>query len=80
MKQGFTFADEEGAFHSVEFSLLQDEGEIRTYGIQAQMKKDGVEEESASVKERFITREEAEATIQMLCKYQVMPCTLKDVI
>ncbi len=77
---GFEFMDTDGVLHKVEFSLLQTEGEFRTYGIQARMSKDGTEEEVALATERFITREEAEATITMLCKYQVMPCTLKDVI
>ncbi|MBR5152345.1 MAG: hypothetical protein IKW60_02315 [Clostridia bacterium] len=80
MNQEFSFTDMEGTLHQVAFSLLHTEGEFRTYGIQATMYRDGQVEEHASVTERFITREEAEATVAMLCKYQVLPCTLKDIV
>lgn len=80
MKQEFTFTDIDGERHTVEFEAIRADAEFRTYGIRAVMHQCGRIEESAEVSERFITPEETRATIDMLCKCQVMPCTLRDVI
>ncbi len=80
MRQAFTFTDSEKQVHTVSFRVIRNEGEFRTYGIAAEMTGENGEEETAAVTERFITREEAEATIEMLCACEVMPCTLKDVV
>ncbi len=80
MEQSFQFTGIDGQEHSVTFSVLETDGEYRVYGIRACMTSDGRIEETAEVKERFITLGEAEATVRMLCHYQVMPCTLRDII
>ena len=41
---------------------------------------DGKQIETTKARNRFFTRTEAEENIKMLCKFQVTPCTLRDVI
>lgn len=80
MEQSFQFTGIDGREHNVTFDILQSDGEYRSYGIRACMTSGSKTEEEAEVKERFITYAEAEATVKMLCHYQVMPCTLRDII
>ena len=80
MKQEFEFTDIDGMEHTVQFSVIQTKHDYRVYGIRACMLQNGVVQETAEARERFITLGEAEATLQMLCDCQVMPNTLRDVI
>ena len=80
MEDSFIFTDIDGQVHSVTFSILHTDGEYRVYGIRACMTSNEKVERVEEATERFITLAEAEATLKMLCHYQVMPCTLRDVI
>lgn len=76
----FTFCDTDGADNLVEYRVLESEGSFKRYGIVARIISDEKVVEEESVESKFFTREEAEETIKMLCKFQVTPCTLKDVV
>lgn len=80
MGEFFNFQDEEGEACRVEFELLDSEKSIWRYGIRARLFRQGNLTETAEATERFLTREEAEQTIKMLCQFQVTPCTLCDVV
>ena len=72
---------EDGENAVVEFEITENAGaEDRCFGISATMTIDGSIAERSAVEERFFTRDEAEKTVAMLCKYQVTPCTLCDVL
>lgn len=80
MKQSFCLTGEDGQNYQITFTVIHTEDECRCYGIRACMETGGEvirqEEETA----RFITLAEAEAVVKMLCRYQVMPCSLHDVL
>lgn len=81
MKDRFEFMDIDGEENSVTFEIVQTEADYRIYGIGSkQFNKKGQVVDSALAAERFITRAEAEAIIDMLCDCCVMPCTLCDVV
>ena len=81
MKDKFIFVDIEGEENTVTFEIVETDSEYRRYGISTrQINQSGQIVDSAVAKERFITKAEAEAVTEMLCKCQVMPCTLCDVI
>ena len=80
MEESFQFIDMDGQAHQVVFTVIHTEGEFRVYGVRACMISDGAIERVEEVTERFITLNEAKETLKMLCHYQVMPCTLRDVI
>ena len=78
--KGFDFRDEGDRLYRVQFEVLNDGGSRRPYGIGATIYTDGKRIETTEARNRFFTRAEAEENIKMLCKFQVTPCTLRDVI
>lgn len=78
--KGFDFCDEEDQLYRVQFEVLEDGGNRRPYGIGATIYADGKQIETTKARNRFFTRTEAEENIKMLCKFQVTPCTLRDII
>ncbi len=74
------FQDEDGETCRVEYTVLDAEKPGWRYGIRARLFRKGNPVETAEATERFLTRTEAEQTMKMLCRYQVTPCTLCDVI
>lgn len=76
----FDFRDEEDRLYRVQFEVLNDGESHRPYGIGATIYADGKRIETTEARNRFFTRAEAEENIKMLCKFQVTPCTLRDVI
>ena len=63
----------------VELCITQREGRERPYGIYAVIS-DGITRDEAYANERFFTHAEAEAAVRMLCRGEVTPCTLCDII
>ena len=80
MGMSFGFYGEDGSAYRVEFSILKKEHIKRAYGIRAEIFQEGVLVEYAEATNRFFTRAEAEKTVELLCQFQVTPCTLCDVI
>ncbi len=80
MGEFFDFQDEDGEVCRVEFELLDSGESLRRYGIRARLFREGSLAETAEATERFMTREEAEQTAKMLCRFQVTPCTLCDIV
>lgn len=81
MEGEFSFTDIMGDKNKVRFKVVQNEADYRKYGIYAEQLDDSDRLiDSVAAEERFITKTEAEMTIGMLCEYQVMPCTLCDII
>ncbi len=52
----------------------------RQYGILATLISNGITAESETAENKFFTYEEAVKVIDMLRRYQVTPCTLKDIL
>ncbi|MBQ3573956.1 MAG: hypothetical protein IJA16_05100 [Clostridia bacterium] len=68
-----------GKSAKIDFFVITDHGAERPYGIGAKMLTDkGCEEEYA--RNRFFTYEEAVKTAEFLCKHQVTPCTLCEIL
>lgn len=80
MKDSYEFTDEEGNGCRVEFEVIHKEGSLRKYGIAGKIITNGEITDTAEANERFITEDEALKTLEMLCEFQVTPCTLCDVI
>ncbi len=80
MGRFFDFQSEEGETYRVGFRILEKDGAARRYGIRAELFREGILLEETEVSERFFTREEAEQTVDMLCRFQVTPCTLCDIV
>ncbi len=80
MGRSFDFQDEDGECFQVCFEILEDTEGVRRFGIRAEIFRQGVFRERAEAVNRFLTRKEAEKTVEMLCLFQVTPCTLCDVI
>lgn len=81
MEDIFSFTDIMGEDNTVEFKVIKTDADYRKFGICAkQYDKNGKLIDSANAEERFITETEATETIRMLCEYQVMPCTLCDIL
>lgn len=80
MKQ-YTLTLEDETQSTVSFDVICEADAYRPYGISAELVNTATQErDSAAAHNRFATREEAEATIQMLCDNQVTPCTLCDIL
>lgn len=62
------------------FSITENTADERRFGISADMYIGNVLVEHSSANDRFFTFEEAEKTIDMLCRYKVTPCTMYDVL
>ncbi len=80
MGQSFEFRDEEGECYRVSFTILEEAEGNRRYGIRAEIYQQGMFRERAEAPKRFFTRAEAEKTAEMLCRFQVTPCTLCEII
>ncbi len=80
MKKIFQFIDADGRENTVEFEAVQDRAYCRQFGVRAQLSRAGKVLETAEAGARFITPEETSAVMDMLCEFQVTPCTLCDVI
>ena len=76
----FDFQDEDNQMNHVEYEVLYHGEGVRPYGVRGKIFKEGKMNETAEVRERFLTREEVEKTLEMLCKFRVTPCTLHDII
>ncbi len=80
MGKSYAFQGDDGENYQVTFGLLEAEGSIRPYGIRAEIFRQGEKSEVAEVAERFLTKDEAEQTMDLLCRFRVTPCTLCDII
>ncbi len=80
MGNTFDFRDEEGECYRVSFTILEEDEGLFRYGIRSEIFRQGISKDCTEVAGRFLTRAEAEKTVEMLCRFQVTPCTLCDVI
>lgn len=80
MGQSFTFCDEEGRTLRVEFCSAVTEDRVRPYGICGRLYQGDQLLEERETGGRFLTEEETCRTIEMLCHFQVTPCTLCEVL
>lgn len=80
MGEFFDFLGEDGVAYRVEFELVDETEKFRRYGVRAKMFCGGILQDEAVALGRFLTRTEAEQTMRMLCKFQVTPCTLCDIV
>lgn len=78
-KTVYKIKTEIGETATVEMHIIKKENSQKPFGIYARIV-GGEEVEEAYAEERFYTYEEAVATINMLCKGEVTPCTLCDII
>lgn len=77
----FNIITEQGEKAQVTFMVTETpDAEDQTYGICGTMTILGNIVEESTAAERFFTKQEAEKTIEMLCKYEVTPITLCEVI
>lgn len=77
----YRFITEDGEEATVKFGITENVADQsgKVYGISAELNVANIVE-NAEAKNRFYTYEEARLTIDMLCRHQVTPCTLCDVI
>ncbi len=80
MKMDYEFQGCDGAEYKVELTMIQEEAEVRPYGIRAEIFREGILKEKAEATRRFLTQGETEKAMELLRKFQVTPCTLSDVI
>ncbi len=80
MTTNFSFISEYAENGQVEFSIMQTESDEQCYGIKAVLTLDGREAEVEAVECKYFTLCEAEQVIEMLCRHQVMPGTLCDIL
>ncbi|MBE5040122.1 DUF6514 family protein [Ructibacterium gallinarum] len=80
MKTTYEVTDTEGIQYTVKLEMIHDGNEFYPYGIRASIFQNDSLTESAEAKARFLTPDEAQAAMEMLCRFQVTPCTLCDVI
>ncbi len=78
MRESFCVFTENGDEITVDFSIVKDEKAERPYGIYSYVR--GNREDSALAEQRFYTYGEAVAVVDMLCRNEVTPCTLCDII
>lgn len=71
---------EDGEIAQLCFSITENAADERRFGISADMYIGNDLVEHSSADDRFFTFEEAEKTVDMLCSYEVTPCTLCDVL
>lgn len=77
MRESFKLVCEDGKEIIVEFTVVRDAAAEKPYGISASISGSG---ENSVAAQRFYTYAEAVASIDMLCRHQVTPCVLCDVI
>ncbi len=78
MRETFSIITEDGDEITVDFSIVKDENAERPYGIYSCIR--GDREDSSLAEQRFYTYGEALAIVDMLCRNEVTPCTLCDII
>lgn len=79
MNTSYTLVLENGKTATVTFSVTKDVTADKPFGISAVIQSPGgIEKSIASC--RFFTYAEAAETAQYLCKHQVTPCTLCDIL
>ena len=78
MRESFSIITENGDEITVDFSIIKDENTEKPYGIYSCVRSD--REDSAIAAHRFYTYGEALSVVDMLCRYEVTPCTLCDII
>ena len=78
MRESFKFTTECGNENTVEFYVVKDEDAEIPYGISSRIRESDDKPTVAS--KRYFTYAETIAVIDMLCRHQVMPCTLCDII
>lgn len=71
---------EDGDTAQLCFSITENTADERRFGISADMYIGNDLVEHSSADNRFFTFEEAEKTVDMLCRYEVTPCTVCDVL
>ena len=78
----YVFATEKGDEAEVVFDIIKSSDYLtkKIYGISATISVDGIVTETKTVSDKFFTFDEAKECIKMLCRYQVTPCTLTDVL
>lgn len=80
MSSGYILETESGVSAEVTFSVTENNDSTKPYGVYASLTtKDGKSDEAYAAC-RFFTYEEAQKAIELLCKHQVTPCTLCDII
>ena len=80
MGRFFDFEGEDGVRYRVIFEVLEAARGERRYGIRAKIFQDEILVDQAEAQNRFFTREEAMKAVSALCRFQVTPCTLCDII
>lgn len=80
MQKKFMFVTEEEREAVVEYKVTESTDSDRSYGIAAEVKSEGETLEYEEVGNIFFTYEEAERVTDILCRYEVTPCALRDVI
>lgn len=79
MNTSYTLVLENGKTATITFSVTNDETADKPFGIAAIIHSpDEIEESVANC--RFFTYDEAVETIRYLCKHQVTPCALCDIL
>ncbi len=78
MRESFSIITEDNEEITVDFSIVKEENAERPYGIYACIRDN--EEEFSVAKQRFYTYGEALAVVDMLCRNEVTPCALCDII
>lgn len=80
MSASYILKTESGSSATVSFSVTENKNEEKPYGICAVLKGDDGRSDTVCADSRFITYDEAQKTIELLCKHQVTPCTLCDIL
>lgn len=78
MRESFRIVTEDREELFVDFTIIKEDNVQKPYGIYACIR--GDKNDSAFAKRRFFTYAEAIATVDMLCRYEVTPCTLCEII
>ena len=79
MRESFKIQTENGKLLTVVFTIIKDTNSQKPYGIASKILETG-KDDIFIASHRFFTYAEAIATVDMLCRFQVMPCTLNDII
>ncbi len=78
MRESFKLITEDKQEIVVDFSIVKEDNVEKPYGIYSCIR--GSRDDSAIAEERFFTYAEAIAAVDMLCRNEVTPCTLCDII
>ncbi len=80
MQKSFTFTDIDGIDCKVEFEIVKQDDMLRPFGVCGSLWQGEHCVETVKAEHRYFTLAEAETAVDMLCRLQVTPCTLDDVI